>query len=1575
MFRNTYESRRTIGGSISHRLGRAAALAAAAWLSSAPATYGQDCNSNGIPDPCDISCGAPGGPCDVPGCGQSQDCNGNGVPDQCDPDSDADGVIDTCDNCPLTSNLDQADSDSDGVGNACDGCPSDPDFNGIEIPAGEFDMGDHLNEGDAAELPVHAVYVDLFFMDRYEVTNQQYAEALNWANGQGGLISVTSGVVYKFSSGTSYPYCDTTTSAPAASWITYSGGTFGVVSGKQKHPMVNVSWYGAAAYANWRSAMQGRQPRYNTSTSTWPWIPSTNGYRLATEAEWEKAARGGLQGKRYPWGDTLVSSKVNYGGSGDPYDDGTTPVGFYTGALWYKVDFGWPGSQTSYQTSEGVNGYGVYDVAGNVWEWCNDWFSSTYYSVSPPANPPGPLNGSEERVLRGGSGLLHNNEPYVRCAGRISGTPAAMNDDIGFRLAVSVLDTDGDGIDDVCDTCPNTPPDAVVDANGCSCAQKSCDDSNACTNDSCDPQTVACIHAPTNCDDSNPCTDDSCDSITGCVHTNNSNPCDDGSACTENDTCTDGACSGALVNCSDGNPCTDDSCVPQTGCVHDNNNNACDDGNACTTADTCTDGCCVGLAPGGTTEDCDNNCIPDECDIAVGASSDCNGDGVPDACNLLTGFRQYKIPPRDPDENDWFGIGVGVSGDTIVVGARMYDQPNASNAGAAYVFTKEGFGWTYREKLVPDPAPAEALFGQILAIDGETLLVGATQSASAYIFVRNGGNWTQQQRLLPSDSSDDFGYAVALSGETAVVGSPNSNSAYVFVRNGTTWTQQAKLTGSGRLGWSVAISGDTLVAGAPQSAGGGSAFVYVRNGTVWTQQAELIASDGVAGDNCISSGVGFGGAAGTGVAIDGDTILVGSGCHDHLGDNSGAAYVFVRNGSNWAEQQELLATGGLVGEHFGWSVAIEGDTAVVGASGAEIDTLNGSAYIFTRSGSTWTQKNRLTAADGGPNDAFGVVAIDGKTIVIGAPWYGGGSADGSGSGAAYVFVSQTDCNQNTIPDECDTSCPNATALWQSSVSMPEPRNGTDAAKDSQGRIYIPGGNAQVSNVNTAQSSVMRFDEDTHTWELIASLNTARQTPAIASDALGRIYVIGGGDASGLIGSVERYDPTNPNAGWTFVEPLPEPRTSAKAVTDSSGRIYVAGGDIDTSGSNPVASVLVYQPGVGWSAHSSMQTPRHYFGFAIDGQDRLYAIGGATTGNTHTDTFERYDPGLGTWSYLAPISTSRHIGASVVDKCGFIYAIGGWEPGYSCTVQRYDPLIEAWQSFASIIQCRNNMAGITGASGRVYVMGGDAGFTPQTTVEVLIPASADCNHNQVPDECEPEQPGVCVASVVGRHVFYNNSFFDSNTSTCRSLLVVPECNDNTAIATDKTALRPGVPATTANYISFDKSINGIMVDLASPGSLANIGADDFIFRIGNDANPGAWPLAAAPVSVSALAGAGDNGSDRITIIWANNAIPNTSWLQVTVLSNADTGLPANDVHYWGIEIGEGGTPTATRAIVSSTDEIAARNHPHNSLNRVGVGSGDAIYDYDKSSTISSTDEIIARNNPANSLTALLLITPP
>ena len=269
-----------------------------------------------------------------------------------------------------------------------------------------------------------------------------------------------------------------------------------------------------------------------------------------------------------------------------------------------------------------------------------------------------------------------------------------------------------------------------------------------------------------------------------------------------------------------------------------------------------------------------------------------------------------KLLASDGAAYDEFGGSVAVDGDTAVIGAFL-DDDNGSWSGSAYVFTRDSTGaWTEQAKLLPSDGAADDLFGRSVAVDGDTVVIGAPRdddngwnSGSVYVFTRDStGGWSEQAKLLPGDgaASDRFGWSVAVDGDTAVIGDHddddnglNSGSAYVFTRDSTgAWTEQVKLlAGDGAehdwFGWSVAVDGDTAVIGARQDDGngvlsGGSAYVFTRDSTgAWTEQAKLLPSDGAADD-----------LFGRSVAVDGDTAVIGAFRDDDNGPDSGSAYVF-----------------------------------------------------------------------------------------------------------------------------------------------------------------------------------------------------------------------------------------------------------------------------------------------------------------------------------------------------------------------------------------------------------------------------------------------------------------------------------------------------------------------------------------------------------------------------------------------------------------------------------------------------------------------------------------------------------
>jgi formylglycine-generating enzyme required for sulfatase activity len=269
------------------------------------------------------------------------------------------------------------------------------------IPAGSFAMGDSFSErrGDDRELPVHTVYVSAFYMGRTEVTKAQWDEVRAWA-AQSGYTDLPEG------------------------------------GGKDQNYPVTVSWYDAVKWLNAWSERDGLNPVYRVGgtvmRSRWstPEINySANGYRLPTEAEWEKAARGGLSGRRFPWGDEINHDHANHSADGSSYAYDTSP---YTTLTYHPTYNDGTMPYTSPVGSFAPNGYGLYDMAGNVWEWCGDWYSRDYYSVSPTTDPTGPALGWY-RISRGGG--WHGDASWCRAADRGYSSPEGAGWGVGFRPA------------------------------------------------------------------------------------------------------------------------------------------------------------------------------------------------------------------------------------------------------------------------------------------------------------------------------------------------------------------------------------------------------------------------------------------------------------------------------------------------------------------------------------------------------------------------------------------------------------------------------------------------------------------------------------------------------------------------------------------------------------------------------------------------------------------------------------------------------------------------------------------------------------------------------------------------------------------------------------------------------------------------------------------------------------------------------------------------------------------------------------------------------------------------------------
>lgn len=390
-----------------------------------------------------------------------------------------------------------------------------------------------------------------------------------------------------------------------------------------------------------------------------------------------------------------------------------------------------------------------------------------------------------------------------------------------------------------------------------------------------------------------------------------------------------------------------------------------------------------------------------------------------------TWSQQARLTASDRGVGDHLGSAIAIDGNTVVVGAHDDNVGANVDQGSAYVFTRTGVTWTQQAHVFASDGAAGDQMGISVAVKGDTAVVGAnrakiganTAQGAAYVFTRSGVTWTQQQKLVAADgaTNDQYGISVAVSGNTAAVGAYMANgpagspsqsnwgAVYVWLRSGVTWSLQQKLTAADansgdRLGISVALDSNTLAAGAYQdnapTVDQGSVYIFVRSGVTWSQQQQLLAPDPLNSDQF-----------GWSVALQNNTVVVGADLADVSGNvDQGAAYVFTRSGSTWSEQQKLVASDGAAGDNFGWSVGVDGNLAVVGADLATVggNAGEGAAYVYARSGSAWSEQQKLAGSPAAAGDHFGTgVAISGITSVVGAELSNGGVGT---SGSAYVFL-------------------------------------------------------------------------------------------------------------------------------------------------------------------------------------------------------------------------------------------------------------------------------------------------------------------------------------------------------------------------------------------------------------------------------------------------------------------------------------------------------------------------------------------------------------------------------------------
>lgn len=447
----------------------------------------------------------------------------------------------------------------------------------------------------------------------------------------------------------------------------------------------------------------------------------------------------------------------------------------------------------------------------------------------------------------------------------------------------------------------------------------------------------------------------------------------------------------------------------------------------------------------GTDSDCNANGALDTCDLSSGTSDDCNEDDRPDDCGALGVCELAKLDASDQGTDDRFGTSVAVSGDYAIIGARLDNcAPSGSNCGSAYIFKRDHGRWTQVQRLSASDAKAEDLFGFSVSMDADVAVVGARTAdcgpgaldcGAAYVFTRGeNGSWTESQKLSGHSPApgDNVGAAVAVDGDVIVVGAPfaacanqgaGCGEAHVFHRGGGAWSFVTTLSpvssaAGDNFGQSVTADGNVIAVGVPGAscAGGsgcGAVDVFQRNSGAWTALPRLTAVDAGAGDRL-------------GVDVDVERDLMVAGANEDAcpggAQKCGSSYVFRHRAGAWRFDGKLHAADGAALDSFGTEVATNGEAILVGSrlDDCANGTLNcGSAYVFRRLDGAWSQTARLTASDGDEGDLFGVaVALSEGTALIGA--YDDDCRNGTVMcGSAYMYaISGEDCDCDGAVDAC-----------------------------------------------------------------------------------------------------------------------------------------------------------------------------------------------------------------------------------------------------------------------------------------------------------------------------------------------------------------------------------------------------------------------------------------------------------------------------------------------------------------------------------------------------------------------------